>query len=158
VKTKPKGVTDGSPQFNAAASLILDAIEDAFRIVAPDGRLRCHKAIVEILRYYMFANPSPGLNEPVIRWERLLRDLQRFEQLHTLRPLAEYHEDNGTVLWWHLPIQEPPYVGAGPGMGDCKRDGTPTECARLLAEGWLTHWSPIPQPEVCKDCTPDAAQ
>lgn len=68
----------------------------------------------------------------------------------TLRPISEYHEDHGTVLWWHLPIQEPPYVGAGPGMDDRDRNGNPTACARLLAGGWLTHWSPIPQPSIQK--------
>ncbi len=66
--------------------------------------------------------------------------------LKTLRPLSEYHEDYGTVLWWHLPIQEHPYVGSGPGMNERHSDGTPTDCAELLADGWLTHWSPIPQP------------
>lgn len=69
-------------------------------------------------------------------------------ELFKLRPLAEYHEDHGTVLWWHLPIQEPPYVGAGPGMNESTREGVPTMCAHLLMQGWLTHWSPIPQPEL----------
>ena len=27
------------------------------------------------------------------------------------RPLDEYHEDLGPVLWWTLPVREPPYVG-----------------------------------------------
>lgn len=29
----------------------------------------------------------------------------------TPRPLAEWHEDDGPVLWWRFPIEEPPYVG-----------------------------------------------
>ena len=29
-----------------------------------------------------------------------------------LRPFAEWHEDHGSVLWWHFPITEPPYVGS----------------------------------------------
>lgn len=70
------------------------------------------------------------------------------KEYFTLRPAAEYHEDHGTVLWWHLPIQEPPYVGAGPGMNECDRYGGPTNCASLLERGWLTHWSPIPQPTI----------
>lgn len=28
------------------------------------------------------------------------------------RPLADYHEDMGSVLWWKFPIEEPPYVGS----------------------------------------------
>lgn len=29
----------------------------------------------------------------------------------TPRPLDEWHEDDGVVLWWRFPISEPPYVG-----------------------------------------------
>ena len=28
------------------------------------------------------------------------------------RPLKEWHEDIGDVLWWKFPIEEPPYVGS----------------------------------------------
>lgn len=28
------------------------------------------------------------------------------------RPIEEYHEDMGDVLWWVFPITEPPYVGS----------------------------------------------
>ena len=49
------------------------------------------------------------------------------------RPLEEWHEDYGDVLWWKFPIEEPPYVGSP------------------LDENWTayhTHWTPIviPQP------------
>jgi hypothetical protein len=82
-------------------------------------------------------------------WMWIQKDAAELLRLHTLRPADEWHEDFGTVLWWHVPIQEPPYVGAGPGMGECYTDGEPTVCARLLEQGWLTHWSPIPSnPEV----------
>lgn len=27
------------------------------------------------------------------------------------RPLSEWHEDDGPVLWWVLPVTEPPYCG-----------------------------------------------
>lgn len=33
------------------------------------------------------------------------------------RPIAEYHEDMGTVLWWKFPIEEPPYVGGPNDLG-----------------------------------------
>jgi hypothetical protein len=29
----------------------------------------------------------------------------------TARPLSEWHEDDGAVLWWNFPISEPPYAG-----------------------------------------------
>ncbi len=64
-----------------------------------------------------------------------------------LYPAEEYHEDYGCVLWRHVPIQEPPYVGCGPEAGECDRYGEPTECARLIEEGWLTHFQHIPQVE-----------
>jgi hypothetical protein len=64
--------------------------------------------------------------------------------IHTLRPADEYHEDHGVVLWWHLPVQEPPHVGSGQGMDERNPDGTRTTCCRLQRCGWLTHWSPLP--------------
>lgn len=75
------------------------------------------------------------------RFEGVQEALARF---NTLRPAAEWHEDFGPVLWWHLPIDEPPYVGSGPGAGERNADGTPTTCARLIEDGFLTHWSPLP--------------
>ena len=49
------------------------------------------------------------------------------------RPLEEWSEDCGDVLWWKFPIEEPPYVGSP------------------LDANWTadhTHWTPImiPQP------------
>lgn len=49
------------------------------------------------------------------------------------RPIEEWHEDFGDVLWWKFPIEEPPYVGSP------------------LDEKWPgyhTHWTfiPLPQP------------
>lgn len=26
-------------------------------------------------------------------------------------PIEKWHEDDGNVIWWKLPINEPPYVG-----------------------------------------------
>ncbi len=76
--------------------------------------------------------------------QRQLELLEKYAALHTLRPLEEWHEDFGSVLWHHLPIQETPYVGSGPGMNESNADGTPTDCRRLIESGWLTHWSPLP--------------
>lgn len=44
------------------------------------------------------------------------------------RPLDEWHEDVGNVLWWRFPINEPPYVGS-PLDSDWP--------------GYHTHWTPI---------------
>lgn len=52
------------------------------------------------------------------------------------RPLEEWGEDYGDVLWWAFPIEEPPYVGSP------------------LDENWPgyhTHWTPIAVPEPPKE-------
>lgn len=49
----------------------------------------------------------------------------------TAMPLDDWHEDDGFVLWWKFPIDEPPYVG------------TP------LCDDWPgyhTHWTTIDIP------------
>lgn len=33
------------------------------------------------------------------------------------RPIDEYHEDMGDVLWWKFPITEAPYVGRPTDLG-----------------------------------------
>lgn len=50
----------------------------------------------------------------------------------TAKPIDEWHEDIGDVLWWSFPIQEPPY------------------CGSPLDADWPdyhTHWTPIITPE-----------
>ena len=66
------------------------------------------------------------------------------KDIFRLYPTAEYHECFGSVLWHHLPLCEPPYVGSGPGMMESDRFGNPTTCRRLIEQGWLTHWSFLP--------------
>lgn len=45
------------------------------------------------------------------------------------RPLAEYHEDYGPVVWWKFPVNEPSWIG------------TPTDSDW---PGYHTHWTPHP--------------
>ena len=47
------------------------------------------------------------------------------------RPLEEWGEDDGDVLWWAFPVEEPPYVGS------------PLDAAW---PGYHTHWVPLPEP------------
>lgn len=69
------------------------------------------------------------------------------------RPLAEWTEDDGDVLWWRFPITEAPYVGSPLDEGrSCQIQ------LRLIGEkhthhvsiggwpGYHTHWTPIPMP------------
>lgn len=45
------------------------------------------------------------------------------------RPLSEYHEDHGNVVWWKFPVNEPSWIGQP------SDDSWP---------GYHTHWTPHP--------------
>lgn len=49
----------------------------------------------------------------------------------TARPLEDWEEDDGPVLWWNFPVVEPPYVG------------TPIDDD---FPGYVTHWTKIAVP------------
>jgi hypothetical protein len=55
--------------------------------------------------------------------------LRRFRRL---RPRAEWHCDDGPVLWWTFPVAEPPWVG------------TPLDSDW---PGYHTHWTPLVIPD-----------
>jgi hypothetical protein len=59
--------------------------------------------------------------------ERLRAELAR---LTTLRPASEWRDDDGDVLWWRLPVEEPPYVGSPMEYG--------------WRDDYYTHFSPLP--------------
>jgi len=65
------------------------------------------------------------------------RAAKLFEALKIARPLEEWGEDYGDVLWWKFPICEPPYVGS------------PLDCNW---SGYHTHWTPIIEPEPPGGC------
>lgn len=94
--------------------------------------------------------------------EEVVRALELVKKLTTPRPLSEYHEDMGTVLWWKLPITEPPWVGTPNDLGHTVQ----IEVTSLTSErvkfqprrsskhnfdvgGWIpryyTHWTPLPR-------------
>jgi hypothetical protein len=52
-----------------------------------------------------------------------------------LQPRSEWHEDYGDVLWWHLPIEEPPHFGT-PISSDWPANG----------DEYYTHWSKVLYP------------
>jgi hypothetical protein len=69
------------------------------------------------------------------------------------RPIDEWHEDIGDVLWWKFPITEAPYVGSPNDLGHTVQvtigvvDGG--QRMTQMAGGWPgyhTHWTPIPLP------------
>ncbi len=71
------------------------------------------------------------------------------------RPLDEWHEDDGDVLWWcwgwdgQCWLNEPPYVGSPLDCGQTVELHTQHEqpAARIFVGGWPgyhTHWTPLP--------------
>lgn len=61
--------------------------------------------------------------------QRRYRELRRTMRVFTTpRPREEWDEGDGPVLWWKLPVCEPPYVG------DPREDDFPE---------YVTHWTPI---------------
>ena len=74
------------------------------------------------------------------------------------RPLAEWHEDIGDVLWWRFPIDEAPYVGSPLDLGQTVevtlRSHSAGKTMRAMVGGWPgyhTHWTPIITPLVRTD-------
>lgn len=77
------------------------------------------------------------------------------------RPLAEWHEDIGPVLWWRFPIDEPPYVGTPLDNGQPVEVLFHTRARTKIVHrdsvggwpGYHTHFTPIQIPEE-PTCTP----
>lgn len=69
------------------------------------------------------------------------------------RPLDEWNEDDGDVLWWKFPIEEAPYVGSPLDLGQtvevtARTVATETAPLRFMVGGWPgyhTHWTPLPE-------------
>jgi hypothetical protein len=80
-----------------------------------------------------------------VDWERVAVILGAAERA---RPLAEWHEDIGDVLWWAFPVEEAPYVGSPLDLGHTVEAHTPAGMAsRFMVGGWPgyhTHWTPLP--------------
>lgn len=68
------------------------------------------------------------------------------------RPLDEWHEDMGPVLWWSFPVDEPPYCGTPNDIGQTVEVHAHTvhgnvKMMRFQVGGWpdyCTHWTPLP--------------
>lgn len=57
---------------------------------------------------------------------------QTLLDLITPRPIDDWHEDIGDVIWWKFPVNEPPYVG------------TPLDSEWDDHDYDYTHWTPLP--------------
>lgn len=49
-------------------------------------------------------------------------------------PAEDWHEDYGDCLWWHFPIEEPPYLGSPISFDRYGNETVPK---------WCTHFTPI---------------
>ncbi len=74
------------------------------------------------------------------------------------RPLSEWHEDIGDVLWWAFPIAEAPYVGSPLDLGQMvevtiRAHGVEKAMVAYVGgwPGYHTHWTPIIEPLICTD-------
>lgn len=66
--------------------------------------------------------------------KELHRKAAAYDKLMELHTLEEYHEDDGPVVWWKFPIEEPSYIGS-PLYNDWP--------------GYHTHWTRHPDiPEI----------
>lgn len=71
------------------------------------------------------------------------------------RPIDDYHEDMGDVLWWKFPIEEAPYVGRPTDLGHTVevtlRGHDLDKLMRGQVGGWPgyhTHFTMIEVPEM----------
>lgn len=85
---------------------------------------------------------------------------QPLDAIFKARPISEYHEDMGPVLWWTFPIEEPPYVGSPNDLGRALeirlRTNDAAEHRDFKTElcgwpGYHTHFTKIPLVEAPKE-------
>lgn len=71
------------------------------------------------------------------------------------RPLSEWTEGDGDVLWWRFPIEEPPYCGSPLDLGQTvevafRQHGETEKVRRFQVGGWPgyhTHWTRFDVPD-----------
>jgi len=84
------------------------------------------------------------------------------------RPLSEWHEDMGDVLWWKFPVEEAPWVGTPLCVGRtmrlricCGREDNEIEFASNEPgggwPGYHTHFTPLPPMPAEPIVAPDPA-
>jgi hypothetical protein len=74
-----------------------------------------------------------------------------------LRPLSEWQEDDGDVLWYRVPINEPPFVSS-PLRSDWLVETANGRCIEVSdwifgiedsdegePKAWATHWCHLPR-------------
>lgn len=62
----------------------------------------------------------------------------------TPKPANEYHEDDGNVLWWKLPVSEPPYCGSSNDYDFS--ENYYTHFTSIVRNSVLREWGNLPKP------------
>ena len=79
------------------------------------------------------------------------------------RPLSEWREDIGPVLWWRFPVTDAPWIGTPKDLGSphslrVELDRQPVTAYVAWLGGWPgyhTHWTPLPTaPEMPVEAAP----
>jgi hypothetical protein len=84
--------------------------------------------------------------------------------LYRARPFCDWREDHGNVLWWRIPISEPPYCGTPLDLGR-KESHEITEGLAIVISGvnaWPFDqgderhlwWTPLPNAKRIEDQVP----
>lgn len=100
-------------------------------------RLERIKNINDLKYAVALNNPTDdGCHPDAVNIERdidwLIESLEVHEEARNPKAIGEWHEDEGNVIWWKLPINEPPYVG------------TPLDSD--FKEGYYTHFTRLIDP------------
>ena len=87
--------------------------------------------------------------------------------LHTPSTYCDWHEGVGDVLWWRIPISEPPYVGSPLDLGqtiaiELRIGGKPFVQEVRDFGGWpftgadraQLWWTPLPDAQFIEDQVP----
>lgn len=118
------------------ATILTEAYESGLREAADDCAKKDLDFIVSAIRA-----AKPGTTwawREVADWldSKEGRQIVGMTTSVTARPLDEWHEDYGVVVWWTFPVHEPPYVG------------TPLDDDFPL---YMTHWTRLPPVPVKGD-------
>lgn len=91
------------------------------------GSLHC-----VVLGMHVMLDPANRCVDPKLNYIEHHPDVLAGFNAKRARPLADWHQDMGNVLWWRFPIDEPPYVGS-PRCSDWP--------------GYHTHFTPLLLPD-----------
>lgn len=122
----------GSEGSNNPDDFDLDDDEHCGRVLRHIHKLLQAGSIGRVIwGMYVLIDPRNELIDPGADTLERHPDDVKLRETRNMQPLDEWHEDKGNVLWWRLPIEEPPYCG------------TPNDSNW---PGYHTYWTPLVMP------------